>query len=542
GADRWVDFRRSGLRESARELLSRWIAEEEVVLRGHDLKEVLRLVPAPGTARCGLEDAMLHAYILNPVLKGYSLEELSLDALQHKLMTPKEAGWKQGEEPLAGDSTLLELVGERLDACGQLARHYRKELRADEDLERVYREIEAPLVPVLVEMEETGIGLDVELLREMSRQMGEELDELESEIFEIAGEEFNLNSPQQLGAVLFEKLDYPVIKRTKKTKSPSTDAESLEELAARGFDLPQRLLRYRELTKLRSTYVDALPQLVQDDGRLHTRFHQAVAATGRLSSAEPNLQNIPVREGEGREIRKAFVAPAERLLLVADYSQIELRVLAHIAEEEAMIEAFREGRDIHSATASRVFGVARELVGPDQRRAAKVINFGIVYGMTPYGLAKTLQVTPGEAKKFIEAYLERYPGVRRYTEETLERAEEEGKVETLYGRIRWLPELQSSNYMVRENGKRMAINARIQGTAADLLKLAMVEVHRRLREERPETRLLLTVHDELVFETPAEGVEAVAGLVREEMEEIAELTVPLEVETGWGRNWYEAKG
>ena len=537
----WLDFRRSGLRELCLERIAAWLADDAVVLRGHDLKEVVRLAGEPGASCCRIEDAMLHAYLLNPALKGYSLPELALEGLQHKLMSYSEAGWKKGEEPLQGDSALLAFVGERLTICRELGRRYREELADQESLQRVYREIEAPLLPVLVDMEEEGIALDVEYLRGMSRTMGAELGGLEEEIFAIAGESFNLNSPRQLGEILFEKLDYPVIKKTKKTKSASTDAETLEELAARGYDLPEKLLRYREISKLKSTYVDALPELVEEDGRLHTRFHQAVAATGRLSSAEPNLQNIPVREGMGREIRKAFVAPEGRSLLVADYSQIELRVLAHIAEEEAMIEAFREGRDIHAATASRVFGVAQELVSPDQRRAAKVINFGIVYGMTPFGLAKTLHVPPGEAKKFIDAYMERYPGVKRYTEETLATAEEEGKVETLYGRARWLPELKSRNYMVRENGKRMAINARIQGTAADLLKLAMIAVHDRLRRESPATRLLLTVHDELVFETPTDTAPDVAKIVEQEMEGVADLAVPIVAETGWGASWYDAK-
>jgi DNA polymerase-1 len=538
----WIDFRRPGLRDVALERLRGWLEDDATVLRGHDLKEVLRLAGDPGGSCCRLEDVMVHAYLLNPALKGYSLPELALEGLQHKVMSRVEAGWKKGEEPLPGDAALLAFAGERLTVCRELAERYRGELTGQESLARVYREIEAPLIPVLVAMEEEGIGLDVELLRAMSRQMGAELHGLEREIFELAGEEFNLSSPRQLGEILFEKLDYPVIKKTRKTKSASTDAETLEELAERGYDLPERLLRYRELSKLKSTYVDALPQLVAADGRLHTRFHQAVAATGRLSSAEPNLQNIPVREGQGREIRKAFVAPEGRSLLVADYSQIELRVLAHIAQEEAMIAAFRQGLDIHAATAARVFGVAPDLVGPDQRRAAKVINFGIVYGMTPFGLAKTLRVTPGDAKRFIEAYLDRYPGVRRYTEETLAMAEETGKVETLYGRARWVPELRSRNYMVRENGKRMAINARIQGTAADLLKLAMIAVHRRLRAESPETRLLLTVHDELVFETPTPQVQTVARWVEEEMVNVAELDVPLVAEAGWGPSWYDAKG
>jgi DNA polymerase-1 len=350
-----------------------------------------------------------------------------------------------------------------------------------------------------------------------------------------------LNSPQQLGVILFEKLGYPVLKRTQKTKSYSTGAETLEELAGRGYPIAELLLRYRELTKLKSTYVDALPTLVGADGRLHTRFNQAVAATGRLSSANPNLQNIPIRTELGQRIRKSFIAPPGRFLLVADYSQIELRILAHIAEERALIDAFQAGEDIHRSTAATVFNVSPQLVGPDQRRAAKVINFGILYGMSAFGLSQNLGISTKEADKFITAYMDRYPGVKRYIEETLASAEREGKVTTLYNRVRWLPDIQSKNRNLRENARRMAINARIQGTAADLLKLAMIAVDRRLKKENPGARLLLTVHDELVLEVAEGEVEAVAKIVREEMEGVAELAVPLVVDVGWGKSWYEAK-
>ena len=295
-----------------------------------------------------------------------------------------------------------------------------------------------------------------------------------------------------------------------------------EELASRGFPIAELLLRYRELSKLKSTYVDALPALVGPDGRLHTRFNQAVAATGRLSSANPNLQNIPIRTELGQRIRKAFIAGPGHLLVVADYSQIELRILAHIAEETALIEGFARGEDIHRATAATIFGIAPELVTGEQRRAAKTINFGILYGMSAF-------------------YLDRYPGVRRYVEETATSAEKEGKVETLYGRVRWLPDIQSKNRSLRENARRMAINARIQGTAADLLKKAMIAVETRLRREHPAARLLLTVHDELVFEVPEGEAEAVAEVVKEEMEGVASLAVPLVVDVGWGKSWYEAK-
>ena len=396
-------------------------------------------------------------------------------------------------------------------------------------------------MPVLLEMEETGILLDRDYLAGMSKQLAADLEEIDRQICDVAGERFNINSPQQLGVILFEKLGYPVIKKTRKTKNPATGADVLEDLAERGYPLPELILRYRELSKLKSTYVDALPEMVAADGRVHTRFNQAVAATGRLSSTHPNLQNIPVRTELGQSIRKAFIAAPGHRLLVADYSQIELRILAHIAGEEALIEAFRRGEDIHRTTAAAVLGVAPELVNAEQRRAAKTINFGIIYGMSAFGLANTLHVSRKEAESFIEAYFERYPGVKRYMDETLAAAEEHGGVETLYGRVRWLPDVHSKNWNLRENARRMAINARIQGTAADLMKEAMIAVAASLRDDHPASRLLLTVHDELVLEVPA-GAEAEVGeMVRRQMAGVAELAVPLVVDTGAGASWYDAK-
>ncbi|MEJ2084786.1 MAG: DNA polymerase, partial [Acidobacteriota bacterium] len=352
---------------------------------------------------------------------------------------------------------------------------------------------------------------------------------------------FNLNSPRQLGVILFEKLGYPVIKKTRKTKSYSTSAEILQQLAQQGYPLPDLLLRYREINKLKSTYVDALPTLVDSEGRVHTRFQQAVAATGRLSSVNPNLQNIPIRTDLGQTIRKAFVARPGRRLLVADYNQIELRVLAHIAGDDVLIEAFEAGEDVHRTTAAAVFGVDPDLVTAEQRRAAKTINFGIIYGISAFGLANNLGIRTEEAGQFIDKYLQRYQGVRAYFDRTLEEVEKTAKVTTLFGRIRPIPEIQSRNRNLRENAKRIAINARIQGTAADLLKMAMINLDRRLLQDHPESRLLLTVHDELVLEVPEGEVEAVSETVRGEMEGVARLAVPLIVDIGSGSSWYEAK-
>jgi DNA polymerase-1 len=536
----FADLRREGLVEAVRESLAECLSSDQELF-GHDLKEVLRLAPGNQEVTAPLFDTMLVSYVLRPALRGHGLAEVALERLDFKALSAKEAGWGKDEPPMPGAESLLAYAGERVELARRLEVPMRKELAADGSLSRVYREIEAPLVSVLVGMEETGVLLDVDFLAGMSERMATELSELEESIYEVAGRPFNLNSPKQLGVVLFEELGYPAIKRTRKTKSYSTSAEILQELAVRGFPVAELLLRYRELSKLKSTYVDALPELVAADGRLHTRFHQAVAATGRLSSASPNLQNIPIRTEAGQEVRKAFRAPEGRLLLVADYNQIELRVLAHIAGEEAMIQAFACGEDIHRSTAAAMFGAAPELVTAEQRRAAKMINFGIIYGISAFGLANNLGIGQSEAKQFIEAYFERYPGVRRYMDETLAAAADDGKVETLYGRVRWLPELKARNYAVRENAKRMAINARIQGTAADLLKLAMIAVDRRLRAEHPEAGLLLTVHDELVLEVPAAEAEAAGELVRAEMTGIADLAVPLVVDVGSGPTWYKAK-
>ncbi|HKI87040.1 MAG TPA: DNA polymerase I, partial [Thermoanaerobaculia bacterium] len=499
--DGWLaDLRRPDLASAVKECLVDALARPGIRWVGHDLKELLRLAGGRAPVHGRLFDLMLVSYVLRPEVHGHSLKEIALERLSLSLAS-LGGGKKEpsGDDLAVGSAALRAVAGERLAVIARLAGELETDLAAS-GMEAVYHDIEEPLVPVLVKMEETGILLDVSYLNDMSVELSAELEELENQIFELAGEEFNINSPQQLGVILFEKLGYPVIRRTKKTKSYATGAEVLEKLAEKGLPLPQKLLRFRELAKLKSTYVDALPTMVGADGRLHTRFNQAVAATGRLSSAHPNLQNIPVRTDLGQRIRRAFVAASGSVLLVADYSQIELRILAHIAQEGALVDAFLSGEDIHRATAARVLGVAPELVTAEQRRAAKVINFGILYGMSPFGLAKNLGISTAEAERFIRSYFERYPAIEHYMEETLASAEKEGRVETLFGRVRWLPDLASKNRNLRENARRMAINARIQGTAADLLKKAMISLDRVLSEKHPEARLLLTVHDELVLE------------------------------------------
>ncbi|MCM2268743.1 MAG: DNA polymerase I [Thermoanaerobaculia bacterium] len=535
-----ADRRREGVAEALVAALARWAADPAVELVGYDLKEVLRLAPRRAEVRCARFDLLLAAYLLRTSSHGHPFEEVALERLGVQPRTVKEAGFDRGQLPELGDARLVALARERLEVGDRLAESLRAEL-ATGPAATLYREIEAPLTPLLLRMEETGILLDRGFLGEMSHDMARDLLTLEREIYALAGESFNIQSPQQLGAILFEKLELPAGRRTKKTKSWSTDAETLADLAAAGHVLPERILRFREIAKLKSTYVDALPTMVAADGRIHTRFQQAVAATGRLSSINPNLQNIPIRTEQGQRIRRAFRADEGCLLVVADYSQIELRILAHIAGETAMLQAFAAGEDIHRATAAAMFGCDPGLVNAEQRRAAKTINFGLVYGMSAFGLARQLQISPKEAEQFIAAYFARYAGVERYMRETLERAERDGRVETLWGRARLLPELKHANYAVRENAKRMAINARIQGSAADLLKIAMLAVDRRLRAEHPRAELLLTVHDELVLEAPAEEAAAVATLVKTEMAGAARLDVPLVVDAGVGPTWGDAK-
>ncbi|NMA71607.1 MAG: DNA polymerase I, partial [Firmicutes bacterium] len=425
----------------------------------------------------------------------------------------------------------------RLGRYGALQRRLETQLEADGLLE-LFREVELPLAWVLAGMEARGIRVDAEVLAGLSQELDGRIEALAQGIYGLAGEEFNLNSPKQLGAILFDKLGLPVLQRTK--TGPSTSAEVLEELAEQ-HEIAALILAYRQLVKLKGTYIDALPELIRPEtGRVHTTFHQAVTATGRLSSSDPNLQNIPIRSQEGERIRGAFV-PGEPgwVLLTADYSQIELRVLAHISEDEGLIEAFRSGDDIHTRTAAEVFGVPREQVTPTMRSAAKAINFGIVYGISSYGLARGTGLSRAEAQAYIDGYFARYPGVKRYMDQVVAQARERGYVTTLLGRRRYLPELRARDRARRSFGERTAMNTPIQGSAADIIKLAMLRVDRRLKESGLQARMLLQVHDELVFECPEEEVAGVARLVREAMEGVVTLKVPLRVDVKAGPNWLE---
>jgi len=389
-------------------------------------------------------------------------------------------------------------------------------------------------------MEMAGIKIDVDFFKDMSERFAGELSSIERQIFDLAGEEFNINSPQQLGYILFEKLNLPGKKKTKKKSGYSTDVEVLTELAIQ-HEIPSLLLRFRTISKLKSTYLDALVNMVNPlTGRIHTSYNQTVTATGRLSSSNPNLQNIPIRTEEGREIRKGFIADTGHLLLSADYSQIELRVFAHYSEDPVLLQAFERGEDIHTRTAAEVFGVDPRMVAPEMRRMAKMINFGIIYGMGPIKLAKELGISKKVAQGYLDNYYERYKGVKDFKEKILSRARQHGYVTTLFKRRRYLPNINSDNGNLKSEAERAAINTPIQGTAADLIKMAMLNIAERLRREGLRTKMLLQVHDELVFEVPEEELDNATKLVKDEMEGVYPLNIPLNVDINWGKNWGEA--
>lgn len=488
-------------------------------------------------------DTMLESYVLDSTATRHDMDSLALKYLGHGTIRFEDIAGK-GAKQLTFDQIALEQAGpyaaEDADVTLRLHQCLWPKLEEVPGLTRVLTEIEMPLVPVLARIERNGALVDAKLLGEQSVELGEKMQQLERQAFELAGEEFNLASPKQLGAILYDKLGLPI--RSKTAKGQASTAESvLAELAEEGYELPQVLMDYRSVSKLKSTYTDKLPQQINPrTGRIHTSYHQAVTATGRLSSSDPNLQNIPIRTAEGRRIRQAFVAAPGYKLLAADYSQIELRIMAHLAQDEGLLHAFRNDLDVHRATAAEVFGLAPEAVSGEQRRRAKAINFGLIYGMSAFGLAKQIGVERKEAQAYIDRYFARYPGVLAYMERTREQAAEQGYVETLFGRRLYLPEIRSKNGAMRKAAERTAINAPMQGTAADIMKRAMVAVDAWLQESGADARVILQVHDELVLEVREDQIERVREAVCPLMSAAAELAVPLVVEAGVGANWDEA--
>ena len=531
-------------RQPALDRLKPLLEDETVHKVGHDLKFDVVVLGTYGVALKGLAfDSMMASYVLDAARAGHSIEEASLEHLGYKALTEQDVCGRGAKAlPLSqiAPEDALNFAGERADLAWQLSNRLAPLLVSDQ-LDDVFRQLEMPLVPVLADVERAGIRIDREALAAQSRHIEGELARHTARIFELAGQEFNVNSPKQLGEILFDKLQLPALKKTGKTRSASTAVGVLEELALT-HELPRLILEWRGLHKLKSTYIDALPQLVHPNtGRIHTSFNQAVAATGRLSSSDPNLQNIPIRTEQGREIRAAFIAEPDNVLISADYSQIELRVLAHLAEEEALIDAFRAGEDIHDRTAMNVFGTSSGLDPHELRRRAKIINYALLYGKTAFTLATDIGVSNEAAQAFIDAYFAGFPRVRGFIDTTLARARETGVVKTLFGRRRLVPELNSRNGQVRAAAERIAVNMPIQGTAADILKKAMIDLHDELPHRGFATRMILTVHDELLFEGPRAEAESAAEFVRERMEGAASLAVPLTVDVGIGENWRDAK-
>ncbi|MFA0088273.1 DNA polymerase I [Vibrio sp. 10N.261.51.F12] len=492
----------------------------------------------------GIEfDTMLASYVYNSVGGKHDMDSLALRFLQHSCISFEQVAGK-GKSQLTFNQIELDVASpyaaEDADVTLRLHQRLNAELEKNEALQRIYKEIEVPLVPVLSRIERTGVLIDDMLLGAQSQELALRLDELEKEAYEVAGQEFNLSSPKQLQAILFEKMALPVIKKTP-SGAASTNEEVLQELAL-DYPLPKLILEYRGLAKLKSTYTDKLPKMINaETGRVHTSYHQAVTATGRLSSTDPNLQNIPIRNEEGRRIRQAFVAPHGWKILAVDYSQIELRIMAHLSGDPALLDAFKHGKDIHAATAAEILGVDIENVSTEQRRRAKAINFGLIYGMSAFGLSKQLGIPRREAQEYMDTYFERYPGVMQYMEDTRSAASENGYVETIFGRRLHLPEIKSRNAMRRKAAERAAINAPMQGTAADIIKKAMLLVDEWVENEGDgKVRILMQVHDELVFEVESSFLGEIESKIQKLMESAADLAVPLVADSGHGDNWDQA--
>ncbi len=487
-------------------------------------------------------DSMLESYVLNSTASRHDMDSLALKYLGQKTISFSDIAGTGKSQKTFNEIALSEAgpyAAEDADISLQLHQRLWPEIEQDEMLTQVLQDIEMPLLAVLSDIERTGVKLDPDTLRQQSAELAEEIQQLEHQAHNLASETFNLGSPKQLQEILFEKLGLPVLKKTPK-KQPSTAEDVLQQLAA-DYELPGVILQYRSLSKLKSTYTDKLPNMLDPDtGRVHTSYHQAVAATGRLSSSDPNLQNIPIRTEQGRRVRKAFIPETGNKMVAIDYSQIELRIMAHLSGDSGLINAFEAGMDIHASTAAEIFSTSLDDVTADQRRQAKAINFGLIYGMSAFGLARQLGIERGDAQTYMNAYFDRYPGVKAYMDNTRESAKSSGYVETLFGRRLYLPEISSRNAMRRQHAERTAINAPMQGTAADIIKLAMIEVWSWINKSAADIKMIMQVHDELVFEIPESKVESYSTQLKSIMEDAAELDVPLIADVGVGNNWDEA--
>lgn len=519
-------------------ILKNVFEDESIDKIGHNLKYDILILRQEGLYVKGmLYDTMIASYLLNPNKPDHSLEDAALQYLFHKKRSFTEVIGKRHSFSEVPIDEAAQYAAEDAELAMELKDILFERLKA-EGLEDLYFNIEMPLIYVLADIEESGVKINKERLEELSKELDRELRIIETRIYNIAGEDFNINSPQQLQKILFEKLGLKPLKKTK--TGYSTGMDVLEELS-KIHELPMEILNYRTLYKLKTTYVDALPRLInKNTGRIHTSFNQTVTATGRLSSSEPNLQNIPIRGEWGTKIREVFIAEKGHFLISADYSQVELRVLAHISGDEGLIDAFKNNIDIHTKTASELFNTPKESVTDEMRRIAKTVNFGVVYGISPFGLSEALNIPPKEAASYIEQYFKKHEGVRNYIDEAIKTARENGYVKTLMGRKRPIPEINSRNTNIRQQAERLAINTPIQGTAADLIKIAMINIWQKINEEKLKTKMILQIHDELLFEVPETELEKAKELIRHEMENALELSVPLRVDIGCGKNWAEA--
>ena len=530
-------------RDEVLQKLRGWLQDDSKKKVGHHLKYDAHILARYDISLAGMQfDSMLESYVLNSVATRHDMDSVARHYLGRETIHYEDVAGK-GVKQLTFNQIDLETAApyaaEDADVTLQLHQTLWQQLSELATLKSVYEDIEQPLVPILLEMEETGVLVDRKMLNTQSGELAKKMIELEAKAHELAGGPFNLGSPKQLQQILFEQLGLPIIRKTPKGQ-PSTAEDVLAELAG-DYELPAVIIDYRSVSKLKSTYTDKLPlQIAESTGRIHTSYHQAVAATGRLSSTDPNLQNIPIRTPEGRRIRQAFVAPEGQVLLAADYSQIELRIMAHLSQDPGLMKAFADEQDVHRATAAEVFSMTLDEVTDDQRRSAKAINFGLMYGMSAFGLAKQLGIGRGEAQEYVNLYFDRYPGVKAYMDDIREKASANGFVETVFGRRLYLPEINARNANRRQYAERTAINAPMQGTAADIIKKAMIAVHQWLHDERPGARMIMQVHDELVFEVDTDKVEPVRERVIELMNGAATLSVPLRVDAGVGANWDEA--